>query len=85
MFSKGLTGGTLPLGITTCTEEIYNAFIQTIKQKHYFTDILLRQALWLVQQHLPVWILLLKDTQRNIERIVNQHKEFGEALKSIQK
>jgi len=26
-FSKGLTGGTMPMGITTCSNEIYNAFL----------------------------------------------------------
>jgi adenosylmethionine-8-amino-7-oxononanoate aminotransferase len=44
-FSKGLTGGTLPLGITTVQKKYIMLFIQTIKQKHYFTDIHLRQAL----------------------------------------
>lgn len=85
-FSKGLTGGTLPLGITTCTEEIYNAFYSDDKTKalfhgHSFTASPLACAAALASLDL----LLLKDTQRNIERIVNQHKEFGEALKSIQK
>ncbi|WP_185242119.1 adenosylmethionine--8-amino-7-oxononanoate transaminase [Elizabethkingia anophelis] len=81
-FSKGLTGGTLPLGITTCTEEIYNAFYSDDKTKalfhgHSFTASPLACAAALASLDL----LLLKDTQRNIERIVNQHKEFGEALK----
>ncbi|HIC8756135.1 TPA: adenosylmethionine--8-amino-7-oxononanoate transaminase [Elizabethkingia anophelis] len=81
-FSKGLTGGTLPLGITTCTEEIYNAFYSDDKTKalfhgHSFTASPLACAAALASLDL----LLLKDTQRNIERIVKQHKEFGEVLK----
>ncbi|AJW63159.1 Adenosylmethionine-8-amino-7-oxononanoate aminotransferase [Elizabethkingia miricola] len=81
-FSKGLTGGTLPLGITTCTEEIYNAFYSDDKTKalfhgHSFTASPLACAAALASLDL----LLLKDTQRNIERIVQQHKDFGEVLK----
>ena len=50
-FSKGLTGGTLPLGITTCTQEIYNAFYSDDKTKALFHGHSLRQVRWLVQQH----------------------------------
>src|SRR5690606_17198846 len=34
--SKGLTGGTLPLGVTACTESIYWAFVDDDKQKSFF-------------------------------------------------
>lgn len=34
--SKGLTGGTLPLAITTCTEEVYEAFLSEDKYKTFF-------------------------------------------------
>jgi adenosylmethionine-8-amino-7-oxononanoate aminotransferase len=34
--SKGLTGGTMPLGITTCTKEIYNAFLSEDRSKMLF-------------------------------------------------
>ena len=32
-FSKGLTGGTLPMAITSCTDEIFQAFYSTDKTK----------------------------------------------------
>lgn len=35
-FSKGLTGGTLPLGLTTCTQAIYDAFYNDDKAKTFF-------------------------------------------------
>lgn len=35
-FSKGLTGGFLPMGITTSTEEIYEAFLSDDKMKTFF-------------------------------------------------
>jgi adenosylmethionine-8-amino-7-oxononanoate aminotransferase len=34
--SKGLTGGYMPLGVTACTNEIYEAFIQEDKTKTFF-------------------------------------------------
>ena len=35
-FSKGLTGGTMALGVTSCTEEIYQAFLSDDKMKTLF-------------------------------------------------
>ncbi len=34
--SKGLTGGTLPLAVTSCTEEIFNAFLSDDTGKTFF-------------------------------------------------
>lgn len=34
--SKGITGGFLPLGITTCTQQIYEAFLSEDKLKTFF-------------------------------------------------
>ncbi len=34
--SKGLTGGTLPLAVTSCTEEIFSAFVSTDRSKTLF-------------------------------------------------
>ncbi len=34
--SKGLTGGSIPLAATVCTEEIYNAFLSKDKAKMFF-------------------------------------------------
>lgn len=34
--SKGLTGGTMALGVTACTEKIYNAFVDDDKLKTFF-------------------------------------------------
>ena len=81
-FSKGLTGGTLPLGITTCTHEIYEAFYSDDKTKalfhgHSFTASPLACAAALASLDL----LLQEDTQNNIRRIVRQHREFIAVLK----
>ena len=34
--SKGLTGGTMAMGVTACTEKIYNAFVSDDKLKTFF-------------------------------------------------
>ncbi|MCA0429400.1 MAG: adenosylmethionine--8-amino-7-oxononanoate transaminase [Bacteroidetes bacterium] len=34
--SKGLTGGYMPLGVTSCTENIYNAYLSEDKTKTFF-------------------------------------------------
>lgn len=34
--SKGLTGGTMPMGITTCTDDIYNAFLSDDRSRTFF-------------------------------------------------
>jgi adenosylmethionine-8-amino-7-oxononanoate aminotransferase len=34
--SKGLTGGTMALGVTACTEEIYQAYVQDDQLKTFF-------------------------------------------------
>jgi len=34
--SKGITGGTMPLGVTSCTENIFNGFLSDDKAKTFF-------------------------------------------------
>jgi len=76
-FSKGLTGGTLPLGLTTCTQQIYDAFYSDDSKKalfhgHSFTASPLACTAALASLDL----LLLDETQQNIQRIVQQHAKF---------
>ncbi|EJL75870.1 adenosylmethionine--8-amino-7-oxononanoate transaminase [Chryseobacterium populi] len=81
-FSKGLTGGTMPMGITTCSEEIYNAFLSDDKYKtlfhgHSFTANPLACTAALASME----ILLQEKTQLDIQRIMEQHSGFAEILK----
>lgn len=81
-FSKGLTGGTMPLGLTTCTQIIYDSFYSDDMNKalyhgHSFTASPLACTAALASLDL----LLKKTTQNNISRIVSQHKEFYNKLK----
>ena len=79
--SKGITGGTMALGATTCTEAIYNAFLSTDRHKtlfhgHSFTANPLACAAALASLDL----LLADETQANIQRIATQHQAFAERL-----
>ena len=80
--SKGLTGGTMPFGITTCNSKIFNAFLSDDKLKtlyhgHSFTANPVACAASLASLD----ILLLPETLQNIKRIVLKHQEFAETLK----
>lgn len=79
--SKGLTGGTMALGVTACTHRIYEAFLQddtlkTFFHGHSFTANPLACAAALASLD-----LLEKETcLRSIERIGQQHRAFAASL-----
>ncbi len=78
-FSKGLTGGTMPLGITTCTNQIYEAFLSDDKLKtlfhgHSFTANPVACAAALASLEL----FLQPETMKNIERICKRHQFFAD-------
>lgn len=80
--SKGLTGGTMALGITTCTKEIYDAFLsedryKTLFHGHSFTANPLACTAALASLDL----LLSDETQASIQRIVRRHGDFAEQLR----
>lgn len=82
--SKGLTGGTLPMSITTCKEEIYKAFYSDDKMKtffhgHSFTGNPVGCAAALASLDL----MEQEETWENISRIQGRHEEFGKKLKTI--
>ncbi len=81
-FSKGLTGGTMPLGLTTCTNEIYNAFLSEDKLKtlfhgHSFTA----NPVACAAASASFDLLLQEETIANIRRIEKSHQQFMEKIK----
>lgn len=81
--SKGLTGGFLPMGVTTCTQAIFDAFWSDDKYKalfhgHSYTANPLGCAAALASLDL----LEQEDCQQNIHRITQQHQNFKEKLVS---
>lgn len=82
--SKGLTGGTMALGITACAEFIYNAFlddnkIKTFYHGHSFTA----NPLACTSALASLDLLEKEGMQENINRIIVSHQKFAEQLKSI--
>ena len=81
-FSKGLTGGTMALGLTTCSQDIYDAFLfddrlKTLFHGHSFTANPIACAAALASLDLfidPV-------TKKNIERIEEAHTKFAVKIK----
>lgn len=79
--SKGLTGGTLPLGVTACKAFVYDAFVQDDKAKtlwhgHSFTANPLSCAVSLASLDL----LLDPACQQQLELITACHRRFLEEL-----
>jgi adenosylmethionine---8-amino-7-oxononanoate aminotransferase len=75
--SKGLTGGTMALGVTSCTNEIFNAFLSEDRMKtffhgHSFTANPVACSAALASMEL----MERKETWVNIKRIEKQHKKF---------
>jgi len=81
-FSKGLTGGTMALGLTTCTQQIYDAFLwddklKTLFHGHSFTANPVACAAALASMD----ITLQPETMQNIKRIESMHTGFASKIK----
>lgn len=80
-FSKGLTGGTIPMGITTSSNEIFESFLSDDKYKtlfhgHSFTANPLACTAALASMEL----LLEEDTLIHIKLICEKHLNFSKTL-----
>ncbi len=82
--SKGLTGGTMALGVTSCSHRIYQAFLHNDKSKtffhgHSYTANPVACAAGLASMDL----LLQPETQQSINRISSSHAAFAESIKVL--
>jgi len=80
-FSKGLTGGTMALGVTTCSRQIYDAFLSDDKLKtlfhgHSFTANPVACTAALASMDL----FTDQSTQKNIDRIAGMHAAFRQKI-----
>ncbi|WP_066435983.1 adenosylmethionine--8-amino-7-oxononanoate transaminase [Chryseobacterium sp. CCH4-E10] len=80
-FSKGLTGGTMPMGITSCSQEIFDVFLsddqyKTLFHGHSFTA----NPLACIAALASMELLLKKDTLQCIDLIAKKHSEFVTVL-----
>ena len=81
-FSKGLTGGTMAFGLTTCTQQIFDAFLsddrlKTLFHGHSYTANPVACSAGLASLDL----FLDPSTQQNIDRIINSHQKFALKVK----
>lgn len=80
-FSKGLTGGTMPMGITTASQRIFEAFLsedryKTLFHGHSFTANPLACTAALASMEL----LLKEETLDAIGMICKKHQDFSQQL-----
>ena len=80
--SKALTAGLVPMAITSCTQDIYDAFLSNDMAKGFFhchtysgNPITCSAAIAALE------LLQTEDIQNNIKRIIASHKAFNERIK----
>ncbi|MGL1886557.1 MAG: adenosylmethionine--8-amino-7-oxononanoate transaminase [Reichenbachiella sp.] len=83
--SKGITGGTMPLGITACTQKIEDAFksekwADALLHGHSYTGNPLACAV----ANASFKIFTSQECKNNIERINKRHQEFVEKLSTFE-
>lgn len=75
--SKGITGGTMPLGVTSCSSEIYNAFLSNDRTKTFFHGHSYTANPVACAAALASLDILLQDKcLENIARISQHHQDF---------
>jgi adenosylmethionine-8-amino-7-oxononanoate aminotransferase len=83
--SKGLTGGTMALGITACTDGIYSAFVSDDKTKTFFHGHSFTANSLACTAALASLSLLQKDkSQQRIENILKSQQHYFEEMKSFE-
>jgi len=82
--SKGLTGGTMALGVTSCTQKIYDAFLSDDKGKTFFHGHSFTANPVACAASLASLDLLLDDEcQKNIRMIASAQQGFADELQKF--
>ncbi len=81
--SKGITGGTMALGVTSCSDKIVKAFqsaeiIKTFFHGHSYTA----NPIACAAANASFTLLMSEDCQQNINRISTQHEQFKHKIKN---
>lgn len=81
--SKGLTGGSMALGVTACSADILRAYqtddrLKTFFHGHSFTA----NPIACAAANASLDLLLVKDCQQAIERIAGQHQQFRQQVQT---
>ena len=84
--SKGLTGGTMALGVTACTEKIHNAFVVDDKAKTFFHGhSFTANPIACTASLASLELFDKEDTMKNVERIGAMHKKFSMHLTGLKR
>lgn len=76
--SKGLTGGTMALGVTACSQKIHDAYISDDKKKTFFHGhSFTANPLACAVANASLELLLLPETKKTIERITAFNKKVS--------
>ena len=76
--SKGLTGGTMALGVTACSQSLFNAFLSIDRSKTFFHGhSFTANPLACTAALASLDLLLEKQCQENIKSIQRQHEDFS--------
>ena len=84
--SKALTAGFVPMAITSCTQDIYNAFLDDSVGKAFFhAHTYSANPIACSVAIAGIELLCSNEIQKDIERISNAHKVFDEKIKNHNK
>ncbi len=80
--SKALTAGLLPMGVTSCTQQVYDAFYSTDISKGFFHGhTYTANPLACVAALAGIELLQSEQIQNDIRRVIESHQEFGLKIK----
>jgi adenosylmethionine-8-amino-7-oxononanoate aminotransferase len=81
--SKALTAGLLPMAITSCTQEVYDAFLSDDIAKGFFhCHTYSANPVACAAAIAGIELLQSEEIQTNIKRIIASHKAFNERIKN---
>ena len=81
--SKALTAGLLPMAITSCTQDVYDAFYSDDISKGLFHGhTYSANPLACTVAIAGIELLKSKEIQDNIQRVINSHKDFNNRIKN---
>ena len=82
--SKGITGGTMALGVTACTAGIHEAFVVDDKMKTFFHGhSFTANPLACTAALASLDLFDRENTLQHVERITEKHKQFAETLHGL--
>lgn len=81
--SKALTAGLMPMGLTTCSQQVYDAFYSDELQDGFFHGhTYSANPLACVAATAAIELLTSAEIQENIKRIIASHESFDTAIKN---